>query len=104
MPPDSHIVVPLSATLVISVAAFVVGFLGNMLAAKSMFVTTKSCEECREQCERRQNAMNDSVTQALQKLEKGVERVNECVFRMHGELSAINSRMKSRSSDKEEHL
>lgn len=101
MPPDSHIVVPLSATLVISVAAFVVGFLGNMLAMRSLFVTSRACEECRGQCERRQSTMNETMTIAIQDLKKVTERMNECVFRMHGELSAIHSRLRTRASDKE---
>jgi hypothetical protein len=98
MPPDPvpHWVVPIEVTVVITAAAFLIGFLVNSVTMRSMFVSAKSCSECRTQCLMRRDSISDALGCAIAKLEKGVDRLNELIFKMHGEISVLNNRLSNR--------
>ena len=99
MNPDAHIVVPLSAAVVVAVAAFVVGFLVNLVTMKSIFVSSAGCEEHRRQCGKQYNVSMGAFENGLTEIKVGMKRLDECVFKMHGELSSINARLRTRHGE-----
>ena len=94
-------VIPVSVSIVISFASFIVGFLINILVMRNNFVSAQDCERQKDACEKCRdmfvNEMSYKVTHLHKRIDihdEVLQGLREFSVKNYGMLKAIASRLK----------